>query len=375
IAYFDYNATHPPFEEIIRKANEDYFYSYFNPSGATRFSLSMQSKIEGARKYFAKICGKPEKNFVFSSTGTEANFLLLTALSSVTNVSKNAIVSPFEHSSFYAGLSKSGFAQEIIRTDMTGLIDLNDLEKKLQKFSSETKNQIPVFIIYAGNETGVVQPMTEAKKLCEKFNALLFSDVIQAFGKIDLEFQILNGFTFSSHKIGGGPGSALTYVDDVLVVEGFSIFKGGNQENGHRAGTENTPSIISFEESAKKQLEEMRTKNERLYRFRKIIEERLKESGATIVAEGSPRLPSTTFTLLPTENIDFFMIGMEEKGIIVSTGSSCRSRSRDASNSLLRMGYSKDDALRAIRVSTGYFTREQDVEYLLDSAVEILRKL
>lgn len=367
--YFDYNATHPPFPGIIQDAYERYCSEFYNPSGATRYSLSRQSVIEEARAYFAKLTGKPKDDFVFCSTGTEANALLIGALSGYLAGFERVLVSPFEHSSLYGELEYFGIKYETIKTDKTGLVSLEDLESKLKKSPS------PVFCIYAANETGVIQPVSAINSLLLKYDLPLFSDIMQAFCKIEVNYKNLSGFTFSAHKIGGGVGASAMFLDGKYFKKEYAIFKGGNQENSHRAGTENSPAITAFMNAAKMQMESLSSKNDRISGFRNKIETELKRLNAEIVAENSDRLPSTTFVILPLEDLDFFMMGMEEKGIVISTGSSCKSRTRDPSVSLLNMGYTKEEALRAVRISTGYFTSEEEVDSLLLNTGELLRVL
>ena len=295
ILYFDYNATHPPFTEIVVEVYKEYTQNYFNPSGATRFSLSRQSLLESVRAYFGEITNKDKNQFVFSSTGTEANALLIAGLTEYLEKFKRVIVSPFEHSSFYGSLDYYKIPFELLRTDKSGLVDLNDLETKMNEHPS------PVFVIYAANETGVIQPMQEIFSITSKFEMPIFSDLMQAFGKIEIDYSILEGFTFSGHKIGAGMGASLTYLPSKYLKKDFGILKGGNQENNHRAGTENSPAILAFQNAAKLQLSSLKEKNERLTSYKSKIEKTLREIGAEIIAESSPRLPSTTFTLLPIE--------------------------------------------------------------------------
>ncbi|MBK9502622.1 MAG: aminotransferase class V-fold PLP-dependent enzyme [Leptospiraceae bacterium] len=369
IAYFDYNATHPPFTKLFLEAYTDYAVNFFNPSGATRFSLSRQSLLETVRSYFGEITKKDKNQFVFCSTGTEANALLIASLVDYLKKFKQVYISPFEHSSFYSSLDSYQIPFELLATDKTGKIDLNDLESKMKK------NPAPVFTIYAANETGVIQPMQEIHSIAIQYEMPIFSDLMQAFGKIEIDFSILEGFTFSGHKIGAGMGASLAYAPAKYLKKDLGIFKGGNQENNHRAGTENSASIQVFKSASKEQLATLTEKNKRLNYYKTQIEKVLNEMGAEIIAPISPRLPSTVFTLLPIEEIDFFMMGMEEANIVVSTGSSCKSRTRDPSFSLLRMGYSKEEALRAIRISSGYFTLDTEVERLLDCMSQTIQKL
>ncbi|TGK78549.1 aminotransferase class V-fold PLP-dependent enzyme [Leptospira noumeaensis] len=366
IKYFDYNATHPPFAEILESCLATYLSGFYNPSGITRYSLKNQGKIEQSRKYFASITNGEEKQFVFSATGTEANYLLIQSLRILYPNLDSVIVSPFEHSSLYAALESFGFSQDVLSTDKTGIIHLQNLQEKLKL------NPRPVICLYAGNETGVIQPAEEIKKLTKEFGQLFYSDLMQGFGKIDVPFGLFDGYTFSGHKIGAGMGAAVTYLPK--VHPDFRVFGGGNQENDHRAGTENTFAIESMRKVSEFQKENLEEKNKRLLTYRSQIENELENLGCTIIAKDSKRLPNTTFLILPIEEVDFFLLGMEEKGILVSTGSSCKSRAREASKSLLHMGYTKEEALRSIRISTGYFTTEEDINSLLLASRELIQK-
>lgn len=366
IKYFDYNATHPPFAEVLETCLADYLSGFYNPSGITRFSLKNQGKIEQTRKYFANLTNGQEKQFVFSATGTEANYLLIQSLRALYPNLDSVIVSPLEHSSMYAALESYGFTADLIHTDHSGIIDLQNLEKKLKE------NPRPVVCLYAGNETGVIQPAEEISKLTKKYDQLFYSDLMQGFCKTDVPFSVFDGYTFSGHKIGGGMGAALSYLPK--SDPSFHLFGGGNQENNHRAGTENIFAIECFKQVAEIQMKDLEKKNKRLSAFQTLIEEKLESLGCKIIAKFSPRLPNTTFLILPIQAVDFFLLGMEEKGILVSTGSSCKSRAREASKSLLHMGYSEEEALRCIRISTGYFTTEEDVKTLLSNMEDLIHK-
>lgn len=357
VKYFDYNATHPPFPEILDKNLKNYFQFYFNPSGASRFSLDRQSAIEDVRTFLSNLTNKPKKSFVFCSTGTEANQLMLGYVFNGKQSKNACYVSPFEHSSIYGALDTLKIEYKILKCNREGYIDLDFLNSQMNS------NPLPVIVLLAGNETGVVQPYKEISEICRNREVLFLSDLMQAFCKIPIDFSFFDSFTFSGHKIGGGMGGAVVCLPLEIKSE-YKTFKGGNQENNFRAGTENTPSILSIKDASVLQLSTLEEKNLRLQKYKSSIENNLLKIGGTIIAEKSNRLPSTTFVILPSEDIDFILMGLEEKDIIVSTGSSCKSRAREASPSLLSMGYSREEALRAIRISTGYFTTLDEVEYL-----------
>ncbi|TGK38657.1 aminotransferase class V-fold PLP-dependent enzyme [Leptospira gomenensis] len=368
IRYFDYNATHPPFAEILLSLQKDYFEDFYNPSGATRFSLARQGKIESARKVLEEYTGKPAKEFVFSSTGTEANHLLAYGIRR--RFGESAIVSSLEHPSLYSALEFSGFSYRKIRSLRAGTIDTDHLRILLNEMPA------PVFVLHVANESGVVQPLEEIASLCREFEVPLFSDLMQSFGKLEIPYAILDGFTFSGHKIGAGMGSSGTWIRaDLTNDKEFSIFRGGNQENNHRAGTENSPSILAIAEVLRFRQTQQSEKNETLRTYQNRIESVLENSGCEIVGRHATRVPNTSFCILPTDDVDFFMMGMEEAGFVVSTGSSCKSRSREPAASLLSMGYSQEEALRAIRISTGWFTTEEEVEELCEKISEVIRAL
>ncbi|MBM9575679.1 aminotransferase class V-fold PLP-dependent enzyme [Leptospira sp. 201903070] len=368
IRYFDYNATHPPFADVLVEIQKDYLRDFYNPSGATRFSLARQGKIEEARKILEDYTGKLAKEFVFSSTGTEANHLLTQSISGT--FSGTAIVSSLEHASMDSALEYSGFKTRKIRTLSNGQIDLFHLRVLLEE------NPAPIFVLHVANESGVIQPLSEIYELSKEFGVPLFSDLMQSFGKIEVPFTYLSGFTFSGHKIGAGMGASGTWVRSDLVFEKeFGIFRGGNQENNHRAGTENSPAILSLSNILNLRISEIEKKNEILKTFQTKIETTLEECGCKIIGKDSPRIASTSFCLLPTDDVDFFMMGMEESGFVVSTGSSCKSRSREPAASLLSMGFSEEEALRAIRISTGWFTTAEEVDALCFRIQEVLKAL
>ncbi|MCC5814665.1 MAG: aminotransferase class V-fold PLP-dependent enzyme [Leptospira sp.] len=364
--YFDYNATHPPLDTILTEALKDYHSEFSNPSGATRFSLKNQGKIEEARQFFMANDGFPMDGHIFSSTGTEANYIMIAALRKKFPDTKEIYTSGFEHSSMYSALEYFGFHPILIHSQPSGEIDLDDLREKM------TDTTLPISIIYAANETGVIQPMDEIFKIAKSYNMPIVSDCMQAFGKIFIDYKLLDGYTCSGHKIGAGIGSALTGLQASLKSDSLGFIQGGNQENGFRAGTENVFAILCFHRSAEYQINQLGgvlfdnlTKQMR-------IQEKLLELNCEIIGINAHRLPNTHFTILPIDDLDFFMMGMEERNIQISTGSSCKSRAREASPALLRMGYSEEQALRAIRISWGSLTSQDDVEVLLSSFEEVL---
>jgi cysteine desulfurase len=367
IYYFDYNATHPPFEETIQRKLLDYSLHFFNPSGATKFSLNRQSTIEDCRLTLSKITNKKKNNFIFCSTGTEANHLLIGHVSKK-SFFKKFYISPFEHSAFEGALELYKLDFSYIPLMENGDLDLYELEKRF-------KNEPGIIAcLLVGNETGTIFPYKEMYSIAKKYGGYFISDLMQGFLKTEIDFSFFDGFTFSGHKIGSGMGASAVYLDDSLISD-YLLFKGGNQENGFRAGSENSFAISCLNEVSNLQNNSLIDKLNRLKVFQKKIETRIKSLECKIIEESKPRVPSTTFCLLPIEDIDFFMMGIESKNIVISTGASCKSRVREPSNTLLKLGYSEEQALRAIRISYGIFTTEDEIDYLLENIESTLSAL
>jgi cysteine desulfurase len=355
VVYLDYNATHPPLVDLISQSQEYYFKNFFNPSGISMFSLSNQKEIEQSRIKIAELTQTNPKGICFTSSSTESIDLYFAQLKEFTNFD-SVIVSAYEHSAVYRSIEKYGFKSKVLPGYLNGQVDPKDLELELQKAKSA------VAIISASNETGVIQPLIEIQKICHNFQVPLFSDTTQSFGKHPIDVSGLSGFILSSHKLGGGLGASVLYSEWIQSGKHAPVLRGGNQENGNRSGTENLSAILSLKSALEYQFQILDEKIQRLHSLKSNFESNLKSIGCEIIAEASPRMSNTSFVILPTKDIDFIMIGLDQAGIAISTGSSCKSRARDASPQLLRMGYSEELALQAIRVSTGLFTKESELE-------------
>lgn len=278
ILYFDYNATHPPFREILQKNSENYLQNFFNPSGLSRYSLGRQAILEDVRTYLGNLTGKPKNSFVFCSTGTESNHFLIGYVLGSGKYREGVYVSPFEHSSIYGALETFNIPFFFIRGTGEGLLDLEDLSNKMKESPK------PVIVLLAGNETGVIQPYRDIGKICRNFEMPFLSDLMQAYCKIEIDYSEFSGFTFSGHKIGGGMGGAVASIPEDLQSD-FRLFRGGNQENGFRAGTENTEAILSMKDASVLQHTQLQEKNIRLKTMQEKIEGTLESLGEKLSAK------------------------------------------------------------------------------------------
>jgi cysteine desulfurase len=225
----------------------------------------------------------------------------------------------------------------------------------------------------ANNETGAVQPLKEAEEVVHAAGGLLHVDAIQAFGKIPFDINVMNAdlMTVSAHKVGGPKGAgALIIAEGLLGFE--ALLRGGGQERGHRAGTENVAGIAGFGAAARAAMDALEADAIRLETQRNRLENGLRQTPGTVVfSEDAARLPNTTLFTVPGLKAETAVIGFDLAGIAVSSGSACSSGKVQPSHVLQAMGFGPELAQGAVRLSLGWSTSDADI----DRCLEAWRKL
>jgi cysteine desulfurase len=277
-------------------------------------------------------------------------------------------VSAIEHASVLTGGRFPAETASTVGVTRAGLLDLERLRAAL-----EGGPPALVSVMLANNETGAVQPVVEAGELVHSFGGLLHVDAIQAFGKIPFDINAMNAdlVTLSAHKIGGPKG-----VGALILAEGLQapepLLRGGGQERGRRAGTENVAGIAGFGAAARATMAVQKIDAFRLENLRNRLENGLRQTPDVIVfADGVARLPNTTLFTVPGLKAETAVIGFDLAGIAVSSGSACSSGKVQPSHVLEAMGFGPDLAEGAVRLSLGWSTSNADV----DCCLEAWRKL
>lgn len=367
--YLDWNAT-TPLRPEAKAAMAAAWELSGNPSSVHAEGRQARRLVEDARAAVAAAVGAVPRNVVFTSGGTEANALALSpGLRSGSGAPlRRLLVSAVEHPSVMAG---GRFASEVISriaVTRSGVVNLGDLRARLASAPPAL-----VSIMAANNETGALQPIHEAAQIVHEAGGLLHVDAIQALGKIPLNIKEIGAdlLTLSGHKIGGPKG-----VGALVVAEGTSsvepLLRGGGQERGHRAGTENVAGIAGFGAAVKAAMGAMEADRPRLEALRARLEAGLRQTpDAIIFAEDAPRLPNTTLFTVPGLRAETAVIGFDLEGVAVSSGSACSSGKVQPSHVLEAMGFGADLAQGAVRLSLGWSTAETDI----DSALQAWRKL
>ncbi len=357
--YLDNNATTNIHPDVLAQMLDIQKNGPMNPSSIHAYGRKARSLIEKARKSVATLLGfnysSKEYQLVFTSSGTEANQFVLS------NFQDGEIfISATEHMSIFVH-NKLSSNITVINVDKNGLLDLSDLEAKLQASSSEKKL---VSVMLANNESGIIQPIKEISDIAHKHGALMHSDCVQAIGKIDCNIKALDldFASISAHKFGGPLGaSALIFKASIAVKP---IFVGGGQEKSLRSGTENVPAIVGFGVAADIAHKDLAQRAEHLKNLQTKLEVALLESNSNIKIVGAniARLPNTSLIINASKKAETQLIALDLMGVAVSSGSACSSGKTSPSHVLLSMGYNKDEVNSAIRVSTGVETTQKDID-------------
>jgi cysteine desulfurase len=332
-----------------------------NPSSVHAEGRQARRLIEDARSAIADAVGSRPQDVVFSSGGTEANALALMPglhRSGGTPVQR-LLVSAIEHPSVLAGGRFPAEAIGTIGVTTSGVLQLDDLRAKVVGSPPAL-----VSVMLANNETGALQPVAEAAEVVHEAGGLLHVDAIQAFGKIHFDLETLQAdlVTLSAHKIGGPKGVGALILGE--GVEGLEpLLRGGGQELGRRAGTENVAGISAFGAAARASVAALPSEPRRVQLLRDRLEASLKETAGMIVfSEGAARLPNTTLFTAPGLKGETAVIGFDLAGISVSSGSACSSGKVQPSHVLAAMGFRPEVAQGAVRLSLGWSTAETDVD-------------
>jgi cysteine desulfurase len=361
--YLDWNAT-TPLRPEARQAMTDAWELSGNPSSVHTEGRKARRLVEDARAAIAAGVGARPQDVVFSSGGTEANALALTPglRRGAGQKVERLLVSAIEHASVLAGGRFQPGAIGTIKVTASGLVDLDHLR-------AQVANGPPalVSVMLANNETGAVQPVAEVARLVHEAGGLLHVDAIQAFGKIPFDINSMGAdlITLSAHKIGGPKGvGAVVLAEDMRGLE--PLLRGGGQELGRRAGTENVAGISGFGAATKAALAALEADAVRLRGLRDLLEVGLKHTpGMMVFSEAAPRLPNTTLFTVPGLKAETAVIGFDLGGIAVSSGSACSSGKVQPSHVLDAMGMGRELAQGAVRLSLGWSTSEADIEMTL----------
>jgi cysteine desulfurase len=353
-AYLDWNATAPVRQEAAA-AVAAALNASGNPSSVHRAGRASRRIVNEAREAVAELVNARADEIVFTSGGTEANVLALAGFPG-----RRVLVSAIEHDSVRAAVSDA--ASIPVLPD--GRVDLAALEAML----AADQHPALVSVMFANNETGVIQDVAAIARIAHRAGALYHCDAIQAAGKIAVDFAALDIdlMTLSAHKLGGPMGSGALVVRGGLAIE--PLLRGGGQERRLRGGTENLPGIAGFGAAARAAKDGLVAYAD-IAMLRDEAQRRLCAIAPDAVVFGieAPRLPNTLCIAMPGVASSTQVIALDLAGVMVSAGAACSSGKVTRSHVLDAMGVAPALAECAIRISLGWSTTQEDIDQLVDA--------
>jgi cysteine desulfurase len=377
-AYLDWNAT-APLSAAAREAVTAVLDVVGNPSSVHAEGRAARHLIEQARTEVAALVGAEPRHVTFTSGGTEANALVLTPFIEVAGDTRpfdRLLMSAVEHPSVRSGHRFPLPAVEQLPVDANGSLDLQALEARLQALVKAGERAV-VSVMHANNETGVIQPIPAVAALVHAHGGLLHVDAVQSAGKISFTINDLGAdlLTLSGHKL-GAPKGVGALVKKVTALHATPLIRGGGQERGLRAGTENVLGIVGFGAAAKAAREAVAA-TAALSGLRATLEAGLRAASPDVVVFGaeSERLPNTTLFARPGAKAETVLIALDLAGIAVSSGAACSSGKVAPSHVLSAMGVPGELASGAIRVSLGATTTEAEIDLFLSAWRKVIMAL
>lgn len=374
--YLDHNAT-TPMDPRVLETMIPYFTDNFGNAASRNhaFGWKAEEGVDYAREQVAKLIGADEKEIIFTSGATESDNLAIKGVAEMYERKGDHIITvATEHKAVLDTcrvLERHGKQVTYLKVNSEGLIDLGELEAAI------TEKTILVAIMFANNEIGVIQPMKEISRLAHAKGALVFSDAVQAVGKIpvDVDEYGIDLMAFTAHKMYGPKGVGALYVRRKNPrVKVTAQMDGGGHERGMRSGTLNVPGIVGFGRAAELARQEMVDDAIRLSRLRDRLEATLSQMEETTV-NGSRlhRLPHVTNMSFKYVEGEGLMMGI--KDLAVSSGSACTSASLEPSYVLKAIGLGDDAAHSSIRFGLGRFTTDDEIDYAINSVTRAVNQL
>ena len=373
--YLDNNATTKVDEEVV-KAMLPYFSEYYgNPFSLHLFGAETGKAVSEARQTIADILKAKPSEIIFTASGSEADNLAIRGIAKAyKHRGKHIITSIIEHPAVkntFMDLMEDGFEVTMVPVDENGVMIMDEFKKALRE------DTILVSVMHANNEVGTFQPIEEIAKITKERKIIFHVDAVQTMGKVEIypEKMGIDLLSFSGHKFHAPKGIGVLYKRDGVRLA--RIITGGNQEGKRRPGTSNVPYIVGLAKAlqmAVANMKEVWDKEEKLRDyFEDEITKRIPE--IKINGKGARRLPGTssiTFKYLEGESM---LLNLSLKGIAVSSGSACSSDSLQPSHVLLAMGIPAEFAHGTLRFSLSKYTTKEEIDYTIESLVEIIGKL
>ena len=365
--YCDISATtplDPQISEFLIDLNE---HIYGNPSSIHREGQAAKAVIEKSRRQLANALNSKSEEIIFTSSGSESNNMVLKG---VLNPGDHFITSSYEHPAILKVLpflESKNISTTIVNPDKNGLILPSDIEENINA------NTRLISIMWVNNELGTINPISEIGSIARNRNILFHSDAVQALGKIHINVDEtpVDFLSMSAHKLYGPKGIGALYKRRGSKLE--PLIHGGGQEHSLRASTENIGGIAGFGMAAELSTSKLKENTNHILRLESYFLNLLNEQNISYTINGTKRIPGVFNITFHGVNGQDLVMQLDFSGIGISFGSACTSGTVKASEMLLEMGITKEDALSTVRISFGKIHQLEDVKKVADSIGEILQ--
>ena len=365
--YCDISATtplDPQISEFLIDLNE---HIYGNPSSIHREGQAAKAVVEKSRRQLANALNSNPEEIIFTSSGSESNNMVLKG---VLNPGDHFITSSYEHPAILKVLpflESKNISTTIVNPDKNGLIHPSDIEENINA------NTRLISIMWVNNELGTINPISEIGSIARNRNILFHSDAVQALGKIyiNVDETPVDFLSMSAHKLYGPKGIGALYKRRGSKLE--PLIHGGGQESNLRASTENIGGIAGFGMAAELSTSKLEENTDHILRLESYFLNLLNEQNISYTINGTKRIPGVFNITFHGVNGQDLVLQLDFSGIGISFGSACTSGTVKASEMLLEMGITKEDALSTVRISFGKIHQLEDVKKVADSIGEILQ--
>jgi len=372
--YLDYNATTPLCDKA-REAMLPYLGRHFgNPSSVHAAGREARAAIDDARDKLAALLRVKPHEIIFTGGGTESCNLAVLGLARRGSCRGGHIISAkSEHHAVLNAVEHlekhESFEVTWLNVSSDGIVDIDQLAKSIRP---ETRL---VSIMAANNETGVIQPMREVSQICRERAALLHSDMVQSFGKIETDLSLVDAASFAAHKFYGPKGAGFLFLRSGLSIQ--PIMFGGAHENERRPGTENVPAIAGMAAAAEWTSRDREEEQQREAKLHDELWTQISQNVPDAKQNGAnaPRLANTLNISLLGLDSETLLIALDLEGVCASSGSACMVGSVVASHVLLAMGLQIERARSAVRFSLGKWTTAEEIKATGDAVQKIVKRL
>jgi cysteine desulfurase len=373
--YLDYAATTPAHPEVVKTMVPYFTEGFGNPSSIYACGQEAKKALENARTNVAGLLGARDDEIVFTGGGSEADNYAIKGVAFANEDKGNHIItSRIEHHAVLETchfLEKRGYQVTYLPVDEYGLVSREALRRAI------TGKTVLVSIMHANNEIGTVQPLAELSKITREAGVYLHTDAVQSVGHIPTNVDELgvDMLSLSAHKLYGPKGVGALYVRKGTRL--VSLIHGGGQERGRRSGTENVPGIVGLGKAAEIASREMDEEARRVTALRDKLISSLLQGIEHTRLNGHPqqRLPNNVNVSISFVEGESMLLNLDFEGICASTGSACSSGSLEPSHVLLSLGLSHEQAHGSLRLSLGKWTREEEIDRILEVLPRIVSKL